>query len=218
MLQRSKKKNSTKDDTPQSAESASVDSQLDLEDEGLASTPPLGELEASSAKEVIYPVQNAGIAAEEEDFTNNLSASDVFSALQDDTIGSAGQAKTTASQVAPQFTAVSESGRNVQSTIASFYQAPEKYQDGPDNAITRIEDGVNKILLKMDAMNITDNQRQIHSTAGTECVGAEDVKAAKNLVELANCSQISVEILVDGCRVTCIPCQEYIRANSLMKR
>lgn len=69
----------------------------------------------------------------------------------------------------------------------------------------------------MDAMNIHEKGAQTHDESSIESVGAVDVKAAKNLVDLANCRQVRVETLEDGCRVTCIPCYEYIRANPLMK-
>ena len=105
----------------------------------------------------------------------------------------------------------------VQSTVTSFFQTSGKLPEGPDNAIARIEDGINKILIRMDAMDVNEKSAQPHVECSIESVGAADVKAAINLVDLANCRQVRVETLEDGCRVTCIPCYEYIRATPLMK-
>eukprot|EP00794_Sanderia_malayensis_P021154 gene21154-23234_t len=110
------------------------------------------------------------------------------------------------------------SAATVQSTVTSFFKRPtEEPEEGPQDAIARIEDGVNRILVRMDALNIQEAGVEMHGDRDIESVRVADLKAANNLVEVANCQQIRVETLADGCRVTCIPCNEYIRANPLMK-
>ena len=106
----------------------------------------------------------------------------------------------------------------VQTTLTSYLDITEEEQlQGSSDAFKRIECGVKRILLKLDEMNIQENvgKRQVDCSAID--IGDDNVKVANNLVELANCEHICVDILEDGCCVTCIPCHEYIKANPLMK-
>ena len=84
----------------------------------------------------------------------------------------------------------------VQSTLTCYLEVDEGQPPGPENTLQRIEDVVKKILLKMDAMNIQDYHEHgnVENNSNPN-VGDVNVKAAKNLIELANCEQVHIEIL-----------------------
>ena len=117
----------------------------------------------------------------------------------------------------------SNTAGKIQSTVADFFdeQGSQEIDDVSDNPIARIEDGINQILVRLQALNMDGDVRRRSSqnpiTTEIEAVSDAGVKAASNLVELSNCEQIQVDILTDGCRVTCVPCHENIKGNPILK-
>ena len=198
-----------------------LDEETDSEVDEIRPIAPISPLDISLVDEVMEQNQELASVSEASNFVFASSASTVTAASQGDPVLS-----TVAPSIVEPARAASKSATTsenrgvaatVQSTVTGFFQTSRKQPEGPDNAIERIEDGINQILLRMDAMDIREKCAQTHVYNSNEIVGAADVKAAKNLVNLANCQQVRVETLEDGCRVTCIPCYEYIRANPLMK-
>ena len=109
----------------------------------------------------------------------------------------------------------------VQSTLTSYLDIEEGQLQGTDSALERIENDVKRILIKLDQMGIQENSGQTGQLGPRQvdcsATDAANLKVANNLLELANCEHMRVEILEDGCRVTCISCHEYIKANPHMK-
>ena len=198
-----------------------LDDETDSEVDEIPPIAQISPLDTSLADEVMERSQELASVLEANNLVLTSSASTVTNASQGDSVLSTAAPSTTEpARAASRSTTTSENrgaAATVQSTVTGFFQTSGKQPEGADNAIERIEDGINQILIRMDAMDIREKGAQMHVDSSKEIVGAADVKAAKNLVDLSSCQQVRVETLEDGCRVTCIPCYEYIRANPLMK-
>ncbi|XP_046862665.1 uncharacterized protein LOC124456224 [Xenia sp. Carnegie-2017] len=84
----------------------------------------------------------------------------------------------------------SNTAGKIQSTVADFFdeQGLQEIDDVSDNPIARIEDGINQILVRLQALNMDGDVRRRSSqnpiTTEIEAVSDAGVKAASNLVEL----------------------------------
>ena len=85
-----------------------------------------------------------------------------------------------------------------------------KVKKNEESSLDKVQDTV-KIPVKLDELTLvsTPNKSTDHTR---ETVNIDDIKAARNILELADSEKITIETLNDGCRITCVTCQEYIQA------
>ena len=100
--------------------------------------------------------------------------------------------------------------KTIQTTVNSFFKACESEKTG-ESSLDKIQDTVNEILVKLDELTLvsTPNKTTDHTS---ETVNIDDIKAAHNMLELANSEKITIETLNDGCRITCVTCKEFMKA------
>ena len=100
--------------------------------------------------------------------------------------------------------------KTIQTTVSSFFKACES-EKNEESSLDKVQDTVDKILVKLDELTLvsTPNKSTDHTR---ETVNIDDIKAARNILELADSEKITIETLNDGCRITCVTCQEYIQA------
>ena len=104
----------------------------------------------------------------------------------------------------------SSAQKSIQTTVNTFFKACES-EKTEESSLDKVQDTVNKILVKLDELTLvsTPNKSTDHTR---ETVNIDDIKAAHNILELANSEKITIETLNDGCRITCVTCKEYIQA------
>ena len=100
--------------------------------------------------------------------------------------------------------------KTIQTTVNSFFKACES-EKTEESSLDKIQDTVNEILVKLDELTLVSTPNKTTDHTG-ETVDIDDIKAARNLLELANSEKITIETLNDGCRITCVTCKEFIKA------
>ena len=100
--------------------------------------------------------------------------------------------------------------KTIQTTVNSFFKACES-EKTEESSLDKIQDKVNEILVKLDELTLvsTPNKSTGHSS---ESVNIDDIKAARNMLELAKSEKITIETLNDCCRITCVTCKDFIKA------
>jgi hypothetical protein len=91
----------------------------------------------------------------------------------------------------------------------------KEYSEYSETPLTKIQDDVNKILLKLDELSLGKAKTDVGSTK--ETVSIDDIKAANNNMELITSDKLEIKMLNDGCKITCNACMEYMKANPYMK-
>ena len=100
--------------------------------------------------------------------------------------------------------------KTIQTTVNSFFKACES-EKTDESSLDKIQDTVNEILVKVDELALVSTPNKTTDHTG-ETVNIDDIKATRNLLELANSEKITIETLHDGCRITCVTCKEFIKA------
>ena len=97
---------------------------------------------------------------------------------------------------------------DVQPMLNKYFVKEEKV----DESITlaQLSNNINQVLIKLDTLTIKDHPSQ-QITSIKYPGDISKLKAAHSLMEIDH-PDILVEILEDGCRVTCITCKEYLAA------
>ena len=97
---------------------------------------------------------------------------------------------------------------DVQPMLNKYFEKEEKI----DEPITleQLSNDINQVLIKLDTLIIKDHpSQQIPSIKYPGDISK--LKSAHSLMEIDH-PDVLVEILEDGCRVTCITCKEYLAA------
>ena len=97
---------------------------------------------------------------------------------------------------------------DVQPMLDRYFEKEEKI----DEPITleQLSNDINQVLIKLDTLIIKDHpSQQIPSIKYPGDISK--LKSAHSLMEIDH-PDVLVEILEDGCRVTCITCKEYLAA------
>lgn len=140
----------------------------------------------------------------QEDLTSNSNSSDTADDLQtpssDNTEAGTSSARTT-----------------VQSTLSGFFQTSATEEDKETHSsLSKLQDSVNEILVKLDELTLEASKKK--------CVGHEkvtisldDINESNNLLDLITSNKVDIQLLDDGCKITCTACKEYIKENPYMK-
>ena len=99
----------------------------------------------------------------------------------------------------------------MQSSLERYYEAEHKQNTDEPATLDQIRNGISEVLVKLDTLSIRDHPSQpILSQNFSSDISL--IKSAQNLMEL-NHPEIVVDILEDGCRVTCMTCKEYFASD-----
>lgn len=80
-----------------------------------------------------------------------------------------------------------------------------------DNSMAKIQSDINQLKLMVASLSL----QQKGAPVNLKSTGDEGIRNAANIMEITH-DDILVEILEDGCRVTCKPCKDYFLANPHM--
>ena len=112
-------------------------------------------------------------------------------------------------------TAAAASDALLQSTMEKFC-----YKSAPGNVekdqFGKLQKDISTILIKLEELKLSNAQGK-KSSESEESLDIAGIKGAKNLLELCGEKTVKVHFLDDGCSITCMPCNEYIKANPFMK-
>ena len=102
------------------------------------------------------------------------------------------------------------SSRNVQKSLASFIVTEDKPQPTP---MEKMQSDINHILVMLGSLTCTERPSQASEVGAHSDVTALTI--ASNLLEIDH-PDIIVDIIEDGCKITCITCKNF--AESQPKR
>ncbi len=91
----------------------------------------------------------------------------------------------------------------VQKSLQSFLVAEKKAEVSP---VEQMQGDVNRILVMLEALTIPEKDKEIKAVNVNHDVTA--IITASNLLEVKH-PDIIVDILEDGCKITCHPCQQF---------
>ncbi len=91
----------------------------------------------------------------------------------------------------------------VQKSLQSFLVAEKKAEVSP---VEQMQGDVNRILVMLEALTIPEKDKDIKEVNVNHDVTA--IITASNLLEVKH-PDIIVDILEDGCKITCHPCQQF---------
>ena len=96
----------------------------------------------------------------------------------------------------------------IQRTLNHFVANEDKQEI---SQLNKIQSDVNRMLLMLEDLTV---ESKVKSKSGnTSNVSAGSLKESSNLLEISH-PDIVVEILDDGCRITCTPCKQYFVSHS----
>jgi hypothetical protein len=99
----------------------------------------------------------------------------------------------------------------VQSTLNDFII---KEQEAETTQLNNIQGDVNRILLMLEDLTVESKVKsKVGDSTDRSNVNAGSLKEFSNLLEISH-PDIVIDILDDGCRVTCIPCKHYFLSQS----
>lgn len=98
---------------------------------------------------------------------------------------------------------VTEGSASVQKSIQSFTVAEEKPQV---SRVEQMQGDINRILVMLESLTIPDKNKKYGDLTVNHDVTA--VLTASNLLEVKH-PDVVVDILEDGCKVTCNPCKHF---------
>ena len=99
----------------------------------------------------------------------------------------------------------------VQSTLNDFII---KEQEAETTQLNNIQGDVNRILLMLEGLTVESKVKsKVGDSTDRSNVNAGSLKEFSNLLEISH-PDIVIDILDDGCRVTCIPCKHYFLSQS----
>ena len=93
----------------------------------------------------------------------------------------------------------------VQKSLASFFVADEKPQPTP---MEKMQSDIDRILVMLDSLTVNEKSQSQANEVGVNS-DVTTLISASNLLEIKH-PDIHVEVIEDGCRVTCLPCKNVI--------
>lgn len=117
--------------------------------------------------------------------------------------------------VASASTASAASDAMLQSTLGNFFRKSPSGNIEEDN-VGKLQKDISTILVKLEELKLSNAQGK-KSCESEESLDIAGIKAAKNLLELCGEKQLKITFLDDGCCITCLPCNEFVKANPFMK-
>jgi hypothetical protein len=103
-------------------------------------------------------------------------------------------------------------GNSTQRSLGSYFKVEEKPEP---SVLEKIQSDVNQILVTLGSLKLVERGTHHESTADVNC-DVTTLKAAGNLMEVKH-PDIHVDTLVDGCKVTCVSCKNYMLSQSARK-
>ncbi len=100
------------------------------------------------------------------------------------------------------------SSRTVQKSLASFIVTEDKPQPTP---MEKMQSDINHILVMLGSLTCTEKPSQVgaHSDVTT-------LRLASNLLEIDH-PDIIVDIIEDGCKITCVTCKNFAESQAKRK-
>ena len=103
------------------------------------------------------------------------------------------------------------SDKVIQSSIDRYYGSVDKEFSDDPATLNQIRNDVNQVIIMLDALTIRDHPSQPVLTQNFS-TDIEPIKTSQNLMEI-NHPEILVELLEDGCRVTCMTCKDFFASD-----
>eukprot|EP00794_Sanderia_malayensis_P018378 gene18378-20229_t len=188
-----------------------TDTPLDAEREEDAASVPLPEREICEASDLYSSESNLETMASLE--IPPLSPLEV--PLQSETSDALTDVREDHVSVPSSSTASAASGAIVQSTLESF-RITSSSEDTKEDNFGKLQKDISSILIKLEELKLSNAQGKKYSEC-EESLDIAGIKAAKNLLELSGEKTVKITFLDDGCCISCIPCNEYIKASPFMK-
>lgn len=105
--------------------------------------------------------------------------------------------------------------KGTQRSLTSFFKT-EKTADTNDGKVDKIQCDVSKILIMLETMS-SGKKKQPANNESVATIADQRFKDAQNLLEIDH-PDVLIETLEDGCRVTCIPCRNFVMSQPKKKR
>ncbi len=105
----------------------------------------------------------------------------------------------------------------VQSVLSNFIEQ-DPVEETTECTLMDLRHDLQKVLVKLDELSIGKTKTDDSHNNSQGSVETKDIENAKNLLELSVSPNVKVNALKDGCKIICIPCNEYIKDNPFMKR
>ena len=98
-----------------------------------------------------------------------------------------------------------------QKNIQSYLDQDQAKKQTDEEAMTKMQSDINQIKLMLSTLTLQEKHANDIDLGNTSDIG---IKNAKNIIEILH-KDINIEVLEDGCKITCITCRRYIEAKQV---